>query len=139
MKKQEDLIEKYIQNRLSPEEVLMVEKLLKNDSDFEQELSLQANLTKAIIKEDDDNFRNLITELELKAKTENTISRRSYVKWLVAASILVLLGLSYFLTLYKNTDNQMALCRALVKQYEGSLALAEHRIASKLRNQLRYK
>ncbi len=30
------------------------------------------------------------------------------------------------------------LFRALVKQNEGSLAPAEHRIASKLRNQLRY-
>lgn len=104
MTKQEDLIEKYIQNKLSSEEVLIVDGLLQNDSDFAEELSLQANLTKAIKREDDDNFRNLISELEANANIENTIPRRSYVKWLAAASILLILGLTYFLTLDKKAS-----------------------------------
>ena len=50
MNKQEDLIEKYLQNRLSHEEVLMVDELLQNDKDFEKELTLQSILKKAIKK-----------------------------------------------------------------------------------------
>ena len=34
MTKQEDLIEKYIQNKLSPEEALLVDDLLQNDPNF---------------------------------------------------------------------------------------------------------
>ena len=99
MNKQEDLIEKYILNSLSHEEALMVDELLHNDVNFEKELTLQTNLKKAIKKDDDDNFRNLISELESKAKVENPITRRCYVKWFAAASIVVLLGLSYLFTM----------------------------------------
>jgi tetratricopeptide (TPR) repeat protein len=105
MSKQEDLIEKYIQNRLSPEEALMVDELLQNDVNFEKELTLQANLKKAIKKDDDDQFRNLISEIESKAKIENPQTKRSYVKWLAAASIVVLLGLGYFFTMDQTVSN----------------------------------
>ena len=105
MMKQEDLIEKYLQNRLSPEDVLMVNELLQNDKDFEKELTLQSNLKKAIKKDDDDNFRNLISELESKAKIEKPQPKRSYTKWLAAASIVVLLGLSYFFTMNQKASN----------------------------------
>ncbi|MBD1261578.1 hypothetical protein HZY62_13320 [Maribacter polysiphoniae] len=110
MSKQEDLIEKYIQNRLSPEERVMVDELLHNDIDFQKELTLQANLKKAIRKEDDDRFRDLISELESKAKIEKPITRRSYVKWLAAASVLLFVGLTYFLTMDQkvSTDDLFA-------------------------------
>ena len=62
MTKQEDLIEKYILNKLSSEEVLLVEELLKNDADFIAEYNFQSNLKTAIKKEDDDNFRNRYQE-----------------------------------------------------------------------------
>ena len=108
MKKQEDLIEKYIQNKLSPEEELILDELLQNDPDFERELTLHANLKVAIKKNDDDNFRNLISELESKAKMERSMPRRTYMKWLAAASIVLLLGLSYFLTIdQKATTNEL--------------------------------
>tara|TARA_R110000868_G_scaffold373423_1_gene637516 strand:- start:8383 stop:9111 length:729 start_codon:yes stop_codon:yes gene_type:complete len=108
MTKQEDLIEKYIQNKLSPEEELMVDELLQNDSIFKRELTLHANLKKVIKNDDNDNFRNLISELESKAKIESPMVRRTYMKWLAAASILLLLGLSYFLTLdQKATSNEL--------------------------------
>jgi FimV-like protein len=104
MTKHEDLIEKYILNRLSAKEALLVDELLQNDINFESELLLQANLKKAIKKEDDDSFRNSISELESKAKMESPLTRRSYVKWFAAASIIVLLGLGYFFTLEQKTS-----------------------------------
>ena len=108
MTKQEDLIEKYIQNRLSPEEELLVDELLQNDSIFEREFTLHANFKEVIKKDDDDNFRNLISELESRAKIESPMPRRTYMKWLAAASIVLLLGLSYFLSMdQKATSNEL--------------------------------
>lgn len=95
--KQEDLIEKYIQNRLSPEEKSTFDELLKNDIAFKEEVALHTNVKKVVEKVDGSNFRNLISDLELKAN--KPAQRRSYVKWLVAASLILLLGLTYFLTL----------------------------------------
>lgn len=105
MTKYDDLIEKYVQNRLSTEEVLKMDELLQNDKDFEKELTLQSNLIKAIKRDDDDNFRNLILEIESKAKIEKSQPKRSYTKWLAAASILVLLGLSYFFTMTQKASH----------------------------------
>lgn len=99
MTEQDQLIEKYIQNKLSAEEALMVNELLKNDINFKTELILQTNLKKVARKDDDTHFRNLIADIELKAKNESRIKRRSYAIWLAAASIVLLLGLSYFFTM----------------------------------------
>jgi tetratricopeptide (TPR) repeat protein len=108
MKKQEDLIEKYLLDDLSPEEELVVKELLLNNVDFEKEISFHDNLKKAIKKDDDDNFRNLISALESRAKMDGNLSRRSYVKCLAVASIVLLLGISYFLTKEKKaTGNEL--------------------------------
>lgn len=90
----EKLIEKYILNKLTTEEKAVFEELLKKDTDFKNEVKLHSNLKEVIKKEDALNFRNLISDIE----DNNTIKKRSYTKWLVAASIAVLFGLTYFLT-----------------------------------------
>jgi len=96
----EKLIEKYIQNRLNSKEKIEFDELLKGDIDFEKEVIFQTNLKKAVKKEDDIRFRSLISEIE--TKTNRLIRKLSYIKWLVAASIVLLLGLTYFLT--QNND-----------------------------------
>ncbi|WP_047414259.1 tol-pal system YbgF family protein [Cellulophaga sp. Hel_I_12] len=100
----EKLIENYILDTLTPQEKLAVDELLKNDVDFERELNFHINLKKVAQKNDEADFRNLIAEIETKAKTQNTFARPSYVKWLAAASIVLLLGLSYFLTTNKQAS-----------------------------------
>jgi len=102
--KREILIEKFIQNRLSIDEKSTFNELLEKDDSFKKEVQLHVNLKKAIIKEDDSGFRNLISEIESKVKRPKQIN--SYTKWLVAASIIFLLGLSYFLTLEKKASTQ---------------------------------
>lgn len=92
--KQEDLIEKYIENRLSLEEKLTFDELFKNDMAFKKEVALHVDLKKAIEGEDDANFKNLIYDLE--RQVNNSTKKRSYGKWLAAASIILLLGISYF-------------------------------------------
>jgi len=96
----ENLIEKYIQNRLSSKEKIEFDELLKSDIDFEKEVIFQTNIKKAVKKEDDIRFRSLISEIEV--KTNKSIRKPNYAKWLVAASIVVLLGLTYFFT--QNND-----------------------------------
>ena len=96
--KQLDLIEKFIQNRLSSEEKLTFDELLNNDIDFKNEVAFHTNLKKAVKNNDDENFKNLISDLELKVKRQG--QKHSYSKWLAAASIVLLLGLTYFLTIF---------------------------------------
>ena len=96
--KHEKLIEKYIHNRLSVEEKTVFNDLLKNDIAFKEEVALHTNLKKAVAAEDDAQFKTLITNLEQQAENTTT-QKRSYVKWLAAASIVLLLGFSYFLNM----------------------------------------
>lgn len=100
------LIEKHIQNRLTSEEKLVFNELLKNNEAFKKEVALYANIKKVVTYEEDANFRNLISNLE--NKSNNATKKRSYTKWLVAASIALLLGLTYFMnTNNKATDNEL--------------------------------
>ncbi|MEN8125364.1 MAG: CDC27 family protein [Bacteroidota bacterium] len=100
--KKEDLIDKYLQHRLTSEEKLKFEELFKNNIDFKKEVTFHTNLKKAVKNDDNENFRNLISNLELKARKP----KRSYIKWLAAASVILLLGLTYFLTVEKKASSQ---------------------------------
>ncbi len=104
----EELIEKYILNRLTSEEQLEFAKLLKSDSAFKEEVDLHTNLKKVIDYEDDANFRDLIVDLEEQVKKPK--QKRSYTKWLAAASIVLLLGLTYFFNMGQklSTDDLFA-------------------------------
>ncbi len=94
------LIEKYIHNRLTSKEELGFNELLKNNEAFKKEVALHTNIKKVVTYEDDLSFRKLISDLEKKSK--GATQKRSYTKWLVAASIALLLGLTYFI----NTNNK---------------------------------
>jgi len=100
--KKEDLIDKYLQHRLTSVEKLKFEELFKNDIDFKKEVTFHINLKKAVKNDDDKVFRNLISNLELKVRKPKHL----YTKWLAAASIILLLGLTYFLTLEKKASTQ---------------------------------
>lgn len=89
------LIEKYIQNSLSSDEKLVFEALLKNDADFKKEVDFHSNLKNAIKHEDSVNFRGFISNLE--NNTSQKVGQKPFYKWFAAASIIVVLGLSYFL------------------------------------------
>ena len=109
-----ELIEKYIQNRLSAEEELVFNKLLKNNSAFKEEVELHAKIKKVVTHEDDTNFRNLISDIENKARS--TSYKRSYKKWLVAASIILLFGLGYN-SINSNTTSTQELFASYFEPY----------------------
>lgn len=104
------LIEKYLRNSLTAEEKLLFNDLLKNNEEFKKEVALQTDIKKVVTYEDDANFRRLVSNLESEAKS--TTQKRSYSKWLVAASLMVLFGL----TLFMNT-NQKASSEELFTSY----------------------
>jgi len=97
----EKLLEKYIQNRLSQEERAEFDTLLSNDVAFKKEVDLHINLKKVAQHEDDADFRNLIADFETVKPQQSS----NYTKWLAAASIILLLGLSYFFNLNNTTSS----------------------------------
>jgi len=102
----EELLEKYLQEKLSPQEKVIFDELIATDATFKEEVAWQSDLKKAIIHEDNDNFKALLTEIEAK----KPIPKRGYTKWLAAASILLLVGFSYlfFTTTNSTTDDLFA-------------------------------
>ena len=98
----EKILEKYIQNRLSQEERAEFDSLLANDEAFKKEVDLHTNLKKVALHEDDAEFRNLIANFEIVKHQQ----KRNYTKWLAAAGIALVLGLSYVLMLNDTTSNE---------------------------------
>ncbi|WP_117885555.1 tetratricopeptide repeat protein [Aureibaculum luteum] len=97
----EELIEKYIQNGLTPEEKKVVDHLINADPNFKGNLKAHLNLKKAISASDDDAFKKLLNEIE----STHTTKRRNYTKWIVAASIVLLVGLSSILSINNKPSN----------------------------------
>lgn len=109
------LIEKYIQNRLNSEEKLVFNELLKNNEAFKKEVALHTNIKKVVTYEDDAYFRNLISKIENNAK--GFYQKRYYTKWLVAASIILLFGLSYVFIVNNNTATTQELFTSYFEPY----------------------
>jgi len=110
----EQLIEKYLENKLSKKETITFNELIKNNADFKERVKFHTDLKKAVKKADQDNFRNLIEGIEKEAQTKNIASRRPYIKWIAAASIIVLLGLTYFF----NTNQKVSTNDLFVSNFE---------------------
>ena len=110
----EMLLEKYLLDELTETEWQEFKEILKKDPDFGKEVDFQIDVKRAVTADEDDNFRNLISDFESEAKTtasQTTLVERSKVKalptkWLVAASAILLVGLGYFFTTNQNKSNK---------------------------------
>lgn len=95
-----ELIDKYFSNSLSQKEQLLFNDLLQNDEGFKTEFLFQKDLKKAIAQNKRENLKKTLQSFESKLE-----SRPKYIsfpkKWLVAASLILLVGLSAILI--KNT------------------------------------
>ncbi len=94
---QEELIEKYFSNSLSGEEAVLFEKLLQNDPDFKEEFLFQKDLKKALELQERSEIASGLHELE---KSFEVKKSKPLKKWLLAASIALVIGLGY--TVYHN-------------------------------------
>ena len=92
----EMLLEKYLEEELTEEERKEFEMLLKSDADFSREVKFHADLKRVTESDDDDNFKEMLSDFEAEARMEKPSVKKSPTKWLVAASISLLAGLTYF-------------------------------------------
>jgi tetratricopeptide (TPR) repeat protein len=91
---QEALIEKYLQGTLNSEEKELVEQLIRTDSGFKKELEFQSNLKVVVVKEEDTSFKATLEDFE---NNPTLRSKRPISKWLVAATILILVAVGSLL------------------------------------------
>ena len=89
------LLEKYLIGKLTEEEELLFNEFLKKDTEKRLEVEFQLNLKKVASHVDEADFRKLITKIENQSR-QPQIQKNKNTKWLVAASITLLLGLGYF-------------------------------------------
>ena len=84
----ETLITQYLNNSLSDQEKKTFDALLKTDTEFSKEVAFQQSLQKVIAKEEYSRLKAHLQSFEKNKKTTG------YKKWLAAASIILVLGLS---------------------------------------------
>ncbi|MBG47282.1 MAG: hypothetical protein CML05_03220 [Pseudozobellia sp.] len=97
----ETLLYQYFSNQLTSEEQEAFDELLKNDREFKEQYDFEKNLQKVIQEEKSTELKEKLQLFESEIKDEKVVqlepeSRFSvYRKWMVAASIALLIGLGY--------------------------------------------
>ncbi len=86
-----DLIEKYFENSLNPKEQISFNEKLQNDKEFKKEFLFQKDLKKAISLDQREKLKLDLQQFE-KEYQEKSKGNTSFTKWLIAASITLLLG-----------------------------------------------
>jgi len=113
--KDEILIEKYLQNGLSAQQLQAFEARMQTDKDFKTEVQLRRNLAEAAKETGRKNLKNLFEKADAKLDNEATIvpmqkaKTRSLnlKKWAAAAAILFLLGASLWWFLQPPANEQL--------------------------------
>lgn len=95
-----DLIDRYFGNSLSPKEQLLFNDLLQNNEDFKNEFVFQKDLKKVIALNQRENLKSTLQQFEDNA-IKNTKILFLSKKWLIAASLALLIGLGFWFV--KNT------------------------------------
>ncbi|MBB4118374.1 hypothetical protein GGR32_000648 [Mesonia hippocampi] len=90
--KHSNLIAKYIQHKLTPEEQEEVKRLLEEDEDFKKEVSFQLTLQAAIKQEEGAEIKEYLKQVDKNEKSTNIFS----VVWKVAAVLVLGVGLFWF-------------------------------------------
>ncbi|MFA5556781.1 MAG: hypothetical protein WCY06_06540 [Flavobacteriaceae bacterium] len=87
-----DLIEKYIQNKVTTEELAEVKRLIVEDVEFKDELSFQLELQEAVKREERQQLKQCLKNLEQKKKNNSLFP----ILWKVAAVFVIGLGIFWF-------------------------------------------
>ncbi|NOQ91712.1 MAG: hypothetical protein GQ552_03235 [Flavobacteriaceae bacterium] len=90
-----DLIEKYFENSLSPKEQLIFNDLLQSDKAFKKEFVFEKDLKKVIAINQKENLKSTLQNFESKIKNDSKLFFLPK-KWLVAASIILLVGIGFW-------------------------------------------
>lgn len=98
----EELIEKYIQGKLTAEEKQQVEKALAEDDELARQVAFEIGLKAGIEAQSHADTKTFLQEVE----TEEGSRQNNYNHWWYAAAGLVLLAMSYFM-LRNEVGNQL--------------------------------
>lgn len=102
----DNLLEKYLVGELSKEERQEFDTLLENDPDFKEEFEFQTDVKRAVISAEDEDFMKMLSDFDSEATDEKPQIKSFPTKWLVAASIALLVGVTYFLTFNQSISTQ---------------------------------
>ncbi|PHS67488.1 MAG: hypothetical protein COB12_03420 [Flavobacterium sp.] len=99
--KNQKLIDNYLSRTLSAEDTVTFNELLQSDVDFKKEVQFHKDLQKVTEFEDDTAFKKTLQQFE----SEFQPKKNNYTKWLVAASIAILIGFGSMFY-FQTTSNQ---------------------------------
>ncbi|RRQ50706.1 hypothetical protein DZC72_09310 [Maribacter algicola] len=91
------LIQRYFSNSLTQEEKAFFDDLIQNDKEFKNQFDFELDLQKVIGESHRTELKSKLKgfEKEVTTSSKSTKSIKTYRKWLVAASILILIGFGY--------------------------------------------
>jgi len=94
----EGLLYKYFSNQLSNEDRLQLDELLLTDSEFKAQFDYEMGLQRAIKKDRSEKLKSKLVAFEKEAQTKRSSKsqQRSFFPWSIAASIAILIGVSWF-------------------------------------------
>ncbi len=90
-----ELIDKYFSNSLNPKEQLLFNDLLQSDKDFKKEFIFQKDLKKIISIQQQKDLKSTLQQFEENVQKKSTVLFIPK-KWLVAASLALLIGLGFW-------------------------------------------
>ncbi len=99
---QKILIERYFRNELSAEELQGFQQQLETDQAFAQAVAVEQDIVDTLRIKEQQRFRQRLTKIHTEEIKETPIKSLFNRRWLMAASIAILLGVSFFLW----TNNQ---------------------------------
>lgn len=88
-----DLIDKYFSNSLSPKEQLKFNELMKSDEKFKKEFDFQKDLQEVISSNQRKDLKKVLQNFEQEKPAAKLFN--IYKEWLVAASIIIIIGLGF--------------------------------------------
>lgn len=106
--KNEELIDKYFTNSLSPQEQLLFNEYLQNDEEFKSEFLFQKDLKAVVASNQREDLKKTLQNFEKKIQNRAPIFKLPK-KWLVAASICLFLGVGswYVKTNFFPSNNKL--------------------------------
>ncbi len=103
----DELLEKYFQGNLNANEQAAFDTLLNEDASFKEEVALQLSIKRVAEEYDDNEFRSMLSDFEAEHQPKKVFRLERYSKWLVAASVVLIAGLTYILTLNNPTTQEL--------------------------------
>lgn len=105
--KKDELLEKYLQDALTKDERIEFDALLANDTEFKEEVAFHDNVKRVAEEDHDDAFKAMLSDFEAEHQPKKVFRLQQYSKWLVAASVILIAGLTYVLTLSNPTSQEL--------------------------------